>query len=322
MTKEEKAQLLLKKYLNQEATPAEISQVESWYASYEQTPASLNDLKKTAIGEQVFANLKLEMDRPAEAAQVIRFRKVFQIAKIAAAIVVVTGAGLALWISKNRQHPVPEQFLSISTAKDEKKKIILADGSEVVLSPSARLLYPAKFKANNRTIELAEGEAFFKIAHDERRPFTVKTSGGIYTKVLGTSFKIISYQASKNIQVSVATGKVAVGNSRQVFGTLVKGQQIVYDKKEQRAAISYTPAPVYVNLVFEKASLQEVISKLEYSYDIKINLSPALEKLKCSATFNTKQSPEEILDLLCSLHHLKFKKSDDQTFNVYKKMRM
>lgn len=319
MTKEEQAQLLLKKYLNGEANPAEMDQVEKWYTSYEQRPTALNEQRKTQIGEEVFAGLKMEMDKSVETARIIRFRKVFQLAKIAAAVVLISGLGMAFWLTSN-QTIVREQLVSISTTKLEKKKIVLADGSEILLSPSARLLYPAKFKANYRTIELAEGEAFFKIAHDERRPFTVKTAEGIYTRVLGTSFKISAYKSGKSIQIAVATGKVAVGNSNQVFGTLVKGQQVVYDKKAQRATISYTPAPTYVNLVFERASLEEVIRKLAYSYDIKINLAPALEKLKCSATFNTKQTPEEILDLLCSLHHLKFNKSDDQrTFNVYKK---
>ena len=319
MTKEEKAQLLLKKYLNQEASPEEVNQVEAWYASYEQRPASLNEGRKTQIGGEVFAALQLEMQSTGKSARLIRLHQVFQMAKIAAAIVVIAGLGMTFWMARKPQL-VAEQLVSISTAKQEKKKIVLSDGSEIILSPSARLLYPAKFKANQRTIELAEGEAFFKIAHDERRPFTVKTAEGIYTKVLGTSFKISSYQANKSIQIAVATGKVAVGNSSQVFGTLVKGQQVVYDKKAQRATISYTPAPIYVNLVFERASLQQVIEKLEYSYDIQIHLAPALGKLKCSATFNTKQTPEEILDLLCSLHHLQFKKSNDQkTFNVYKK---
>jgi ferric-dicitrate binding protein FerR (iron transport regulator) len=119
----------------------------------------------------------------------------------------------------------------------------------------------------------------------------------------------------------VATGKVAVGNTKQVFGTLVKGQQITYDKKQERALIDYTPAQVYVNLVFEKESLQQVCSKLEYAYGIKINLKDqALGRLKCTATFNTRQAPEEIMDLLCSLHRMKFNQSDDhKTFNVYKK---
>lgn len=318
MTKEEQAQQLLKKYLDQQASPAEIKQVESWYASYEHQTTSLNEDRKAEIGAQVLAKLKQEMEKLNEP-KVFRLSRTFQWAKIAAAITLISASGLAIW-SLSVQKAVPERLLAISTAAGENKKIILPDGSEVSLSPSARLLYPQKFKEGSRTIELTEGEAFFKVTHDERRPFTVKTSNGLYTKVLGTSFRIQSYRATRNIKISVATGKVAVGNAHQVFGTLVKGQQIVYDKQEQRAAISYTPVPVYVNLIFERTSLLEVVNKLQYAYSIHIILSnKALNQLKCSATFNTKQSPEEILDLLCSLHHLKFKKSDDhKTFNIYK----
>lgn len=319
MTKEERASLLLQKYTDHTATPSERIQVEKWYAEYDKQSAQLAPSAKEKIHAQMSARIQEEMIKETKAMH--RRLPVLQfMLRTAAVFIVICGAGMAFWHFSRQQAP-PEKLVTVATLAGEKKDLVLPDGSQITLAPSSRFVYPAKFKPNSRLVKLAEGEAFFKIAHEEKRSFTVQTSDGIYTRVLGTSFRIKSYHLSPKIEVSVATGKVAVGNSRQVFGTLVKGQQIAYDKNRQVAAISYTPQPVYVNLVFEGTPLKKVFEKLAYAYSIQIDLdNQALGKRKCTASFNTRQKPEEILDILCSLHHLKFNQSDDhKTFNVYKK---
>lgn len=319
MTKEERARILLQKYADHTATPSERSQVEEWYAHYEYPDFQLEDPAKAKINARIFAQLQHEMLKDIKPDE----RKLWPgrfILRAAAILFILCGAGFAFKYFSDRQ-VIPEKMIIVSTKAGEKKDIVLPDGSQIVLNPSSKLSYPVKFKQNSRLVQLSEGEAFFKIAHEERRSFTVQTSNDIYTKVLGTSFRIKSYHLSPKIEISVATGKVAVGNSHQVFGTLVKGQQICFDKKTQRAAISYTPQPVYVNLIFEGTPLNKVLEKLAYAYNIKIGLDQEeLGKRKCTGSFNTRQKPEEILDILCSLHHLEFNQSDDhKTFNVYKK---
>lgn len=319
MTKEEQARELLRKYIDKEASPAEIAQVERWYVtSSRDALPPLEKERKQAIAENMLRKLRGEMEK--EELKTLRFPAWYQMRKVAAAVLLISSAGLAGWLL-NKKQVVNEQLLSLTTRAGEKKKIVFSEGSEIILGPSSRLLYPAKFKSRDRTVSLSEGEAFFNITHEEDRPFMVKTREDLYTKVLGTSFSIKSYHKSRRISVAVVSGKVAVGNSNQVFGTLIKGQQIAYDKIDQRAEISYTPVKTYVNLRFDHTTLQEVARQLEYAYSIRISLnSPSIKKLKCNATFNTKQSPEEILDIICSLHHLRLGIAEDhKTFNVYRK---
>ncbi|MDR6781602.1 transmembrane sensor [Pedobacter africanus] len=319
MTKEEKAKALLEKYAAGEATAAERQHVETWYASQEYREFPIGADKKAAIGAAIFQELQREMQQT-QAARLVRLKQWYKVAKAAAVLLLVAAAAVLLWPEGGKQTAGPA-LAAVRTSASQKKNIVLADGSKINLGPSSCLTYPVKFSGRKRVVELNEGDAFFDIAHDASRPFTVKTVHDLETRVLGTSFRIQARAASPVVKITVATGKVAVGNTKQVFGTLVKGQQITYDKKQERALIDYTPAPVYVNLVFEKESLQQICSKLEYAYGIKINLKDqALGRLKCTATFNTRQAPEEIMDLLCSLHRMKFNQSDDhKTFNVYKK---
>lgn len=317
MTEEEQAKELLKKYAAKELDPTGIKKVDNWYSSFEQSDAHINVDRKAEIKERMFAELQNAMAAAPER-KVFTLASLIRISSVAAAIFIILGIGIVLWLPAGKSSPTGQLF-SVSTNAGEKKKLTLSDGSEIWLNPSSCISYGKQFSKTSRTIELTEGEAFFKIAHEEQRPFLVKTANHITTKVLGTSFRIKSYKARKSIDVLVATGKVAVGNTHQVFATLIRGQQISYDKENQSAAVTYTPAPIAVKLVFDNITLQEAVKELEYAYSIRIELeNPSLTDLKCEATFTTKQQPAEILDILCSLHHLKFKESDDhKTFKIY-----
>ena len=241
--------------------------------------------------------------------------------RIAATTIIVCGIGFGYWkLAPRTKQPAYAQ-LAVSTNAGEKKTITLSDGSEITLKPSSQLKYPARFSSASREISLVEGEAFFKIAHDEKRPFSVQLPEKLYTRVLGTSFTIRAFKACRKMNISVSTGKVAVGNKNQVFGTLIKGQQITYDKNKQSVLISQSPVPD-TKIVFDGITLQQAMNKLEYIYSIKIDLSPAkMGNMGCTATFHSKQTPEEILGILSSLYNFKFKIAPDhKSFKIYKKM--
>ncbi|TCD18980.1 DUF4974 domain-containing protein [Pedobacter psychrodurus] len=312
---EEQAKELLQKYLDKQASPQEQKKVEEWYATLNQENIELSDDRKAAIGEQMFAHLQTAMHEKPKHGKVFKLQSFI---RIAAAILIIVTLGISIW----RLHaPIKlENEITVITGSAERKRITLSDGSMVLLEPSAKLCYPKAFDSNNRQIALKEGEAFFDIAHQEKRPFTVHTTSGVDIRVLGTSFKVKSYQASKHIEVAVVTGKVAVSNKKGNLGTLIKDEFLTYDKSAGRAAIGKTKAVAFIELAFDGASLEQVINKLQYVYSIKISLSDsALNKLKSTAVFSSRQSPEEILDIICSLHHLKFNGSKNhKTFNIYR----
>ncbi|WP_316752400.1 FecR family protein [Pedobacter gandavensis] len=318
MTKEEQAQLLLSKYLKGEASPEEKEQVAQWYQSYE-AQNTLGKGRKSEIAAGILGNLQREMEGKGQA-KLARLFTLCPLAKVAAAVLFVL-AGAIGYRSVYKTPSVKTQFFTINTTATEKKTVVFSDGSKVIMAPLAQLVYPLKFKRSDRTISLTEGEAFFQIAPEKNRPFIVKTSNDLYTKVLGTSFRIKSYKQQHDISIQVATGKVAVGNTHQVFGTLVKGQEISFDKVNQRAIIRQIPVKTFVDIKFEGIPLGELVKKLEYAYNIRIFLSSSeLAGLKCTGIFNTRQSPEEILEIISALHRLKFDTTENhKTYNLYRK---
>ncbi len=112
-----------------------------------------------------------------------------------------------------------------SVANDEKKMILLGDGTKVWVNGSSKLEYPQRFvKGEPREVTL-HGEAYFEVERSEEWPFIVHT-GEIETKVLGTKFNIRAYPELGDVLVTVRSGKVQVNKQRKRVATLVGNQEV------------------------------------------------------------------------------------------------
>lgn len=102
------------------------------------------------------------------------------------------------------------QIHRLSIPRGKTFKVVLSEGTEVFLNSDSRLVYPVVFKGKERVVSL-EGEAYFQVAKDNRRPFIVK-SGNIQVRVLGTEFNVRSYSPAETC-VTLIEGKVAVSDT-------------------------------------------------------------------------------------------------------------
>jgi transmembrane sensor len=84
------------------------------------------------------------------------------------------------------------------------QKITLADGSVVTLNTSSRI--EARITAEERSIRLLQGEAYFEVAHDASRPFRVYAGDGVTTAV-GTAFSV--HLDRNAVEVVVSQGRVS-----------------------------------------------------------------------------------------------------------------
>ncbi|HWB50378.1 MAG TPA: FecR domain-containing protein [Stellaceae bacterium] len=97
-------------------------------------------------------------------------------AAIAACLVLVAGPNLVLRLQADHL-----------TGTAEERTVQLADGSTVRLAPESAI--DVAYGATDRHVRLLKGEAFFEVAHDAARPFTVE-AGGVETTDLGTAFDV------------------------------------------------------------------------------------------------------------------------------------
>ncbi|WP_334186146.1 FecR family protein [Novosphingobium sp.] len=141
----------------------------------------------------------------------------------------------------------------------------LEDGSQVILSAGSAI--SQDFNRSRRHIGLLEGEAWFDVAHDSARPFTVQAQDMTVT-VTGTAFDVA--MTDETLSVSVARGSVRVegeGGSR-LAAALKPGQRLSLDRRTGRATVlAISPLEIGAwrsgRLAVRNASVADVVEVLE-----------------------------------------------------------
>ncbi|MNS62982.1 fec operon regulator FecR [compost metagenome] len=177
----------------------------------------------------------------------------------------------------------------------------MPDGSILHLNGDTRLA--ARFGANERRVELTQGEAFFEVQHDTSRPFVVEGGVGQVT-VTGTRFNV--RRDSESLRVSVESGSVRLESGpwwRHSEHRLGAGQQ----------AIAYAGGPLgevtQVNvdnltawqrgkIIFNNVPLATVINEMNRYLTQPASLdAPALGPYRISGVFSV-DDPLAMIDAL------------------------
>jgi ferric-dicitrate binding protein FerR (iron transport regulator) len=202
--------------------------------------------------------------------------------------------------------------VEVINTSDKPQKVILKDGSTVVLKQHSSISYPEPFGIKNRTVFL-KGEAFFQVKKDSSNPFIVH-AGELVTQVLGTSFTVKSYEACETIEVVVATGSVSVYEKQEKSLRnrngiiLTPNQKITFDKKSQKITAGLVEKPAIAAplrpeakkiFVFDETSLAQVLATLKKAYGIDILVeNDGLNACRITADLNNLSLYTQ-LDLIC-----------------------
>ena len=117
----------------------------------------------------------------------------------------------ATWLSDYRMQKELTRYLRVRySPAGQIVSMGLPDGTSVQLNSGATMYYPAMFKGKEREVRL-EGEAFFEVAHDSKKPFIVKTFASDI-KVLGTKFNVNADRNAGEFSVTLAEGSVQVSS--------------------------------------------------------------------------------------------------------------
>lgn len=226
---------------------------------------------------------------------------------MAAMLIVVSGIGLLLVKSGKPKSKQIAMVKVISNPNGEQRSITMPDGSVIYLNAGSRISYNAHFNTNKREVKL-EGEAFFEVVHETKRPFIVKT-GKVSTTVLGTSFNIKAFPA-KPVEVTVETGKVGVvlqrAHQQNTLDLLLPNEQLLIDALTERIVRKKVKATDVsgwrdYKLVFYNMPLQDIAASIARTYDVRISFSkPQLAQLKLTAKFD-KCGIKQVMEVLSKL---------------------
>lgn len=205
--------------------------------------------------------------------------------------------------------------------KEEIDSLLLDDGSKIYLATNTRFSYPQKMNGKTRNVNLQNGEAFFKIAKDPSRPFTVQLNNSKVT-VLGTSFNIRN--TLRSVDLSVNSGKVAFeaisGNKPAI---LTAGMGLNYNISANniiRFSSVNQNNSYWLNkeMVFVNASLEQVFESLENCFGVKVKLRDTIRfKHKFNADFKNTELPE-ILEVLRATYPIQLNLKDKQIIVKHK----
>ncbi|MBS1662549.1 MAG: FecR domain-containing protein [Bacteroidetes bacterium] len=168
-------------------------------------------------------------------------------------------------------------YNSLSTPAGGQYQVTLADGTKVWLNALSKLQYPGAFKGRERIVELT-GEAYFEVAKDATKPFTVKVNG-VAVGVLGTSFNVNAYNDEPEIRTTLLEGAVRVKKGASEL-TLKPGQQgIAGDVLTQRAAdVDRVMAWKKGFFSWDAADIHTVMRQLSRWYGVEIKYEGAPTK--------------------------------------------
>lgn len=204
------------------------------------------------------------------------------VGKVAAILIVGVMIGISVPYFTNFSPELEEASVSQTIIKQnprgQKTTVFLNDGTKVILNAESSIEYKRKFENGLREVKLT-GEAFFDVAHDESRPFVVK-SGLLETTALGTSFNIKAHD-EEDIKVSLLTGKVKVVNASSQGDEgdviLLPGEQVAFQGKSgtlDKGKFDLSKVAAWKDgvLIFDDSSMGEIKQMLERWYGVEIRL--------------------------------------------------
>ena len=183
--------------------------------------------------------------------------------------------------------PTPAALFSgeqtFRTGVGQTSTVRLRDGSVVTLDTDTVLR--ARLEDDRRSIRLSRGQAYFKVAKDRTRPFTVAAGDKVVTAV-GTAFSVRLQK--KAVEVTLVEGKVRVEDSRPparpkpgqiASAEMQAGSRLVAveDKGWVLRPVDTGKATSWMEgqLIFENRPLGEVAAELNRYSDRKIVIADA-----------------------------------------------
>ncbi|WP_369059051.1 FecR domain-containing protein [Caulobacter sp. 73W] len=164
------------------------------------------------------------------------------------------------------------------TEVGERRIIRLSDGSTLQLNTDSRVR--VRLGKARRLIDLERGQAFFDVAHDPSRPFTVD-AGGVDVTALGTKFDV--RRDANGAYVTLVQGRVVVRREADHYDaiTLDPGQGATAEQNgpprllatDVQAATSWTQG----RLVFHDTPLFAAVAEVNRYSDRKLTLGDGVD---------------------------------------------
>ena len=219
----------------------------------------------------------------------------------------------------------------------KRQKVVLPDGTKVILNAGSYMKYPRQFGKEDRYVHF-KGEAYFDVKRDEALPFVVKTSRSevmvlgtefcvkdyvnqVNQTTLGTTFNLNNYEDSEELQLTLCTGKVLMNFGEEQL-KLTPGEQLVLDKTNMHLEREHVNTQNYMlwmqnKLYFNRTPIQEVTRRLERVYNYTIQLDSSFVFNNFLSGTHDNRSLEAVLESIRLATGIKYRK-ENNSYILYK----
>jgi transmembrane sensor len=226
-------------------------------------------------------------------------------------------AAIFLWIDRGTAR-------SYSTGIGEQRTIQLVDGSTVELNAGSRV--EVRLTDRRRDVALIQGQALFRVAKDQHRPFIVRV-GEAQVRAVGTEFDV--YKKNTETVVTVVEGRVETYSGSDGAGAsaivLSAGEQLTVlphtVTKPTRADTAAATAWVQKRLIFDEMPLSEVAEEFNrYNRRPLAIDDPELRSLKISGVYSS-TDPTSLINFLRSQNSIRVIETENQVRVVRREAR-
>lgn len=286
-----------------DADTREAADFEAWKSADSAHADAFNEVWSTSQDPALAEAMRLSEQR-----RTIRRGRARPIAALAGGLLAAALAIAVAWPQLQLMTVAP---IPLETAPGQHREVTLADGTRVTLDGATRL--EVRLGSRRRQVELVRGEAFFDVAHDAARPFTVRSDTGS-ARVLGTAFDL--ERADGRLELSVHRGRVRLAPSGLIHRTadLTVGQRAFAKEGRLSAIKPFDPlADDWRSgwLETDGLTLERLVERLNRASTTPIAIAdPVLARQRVAGRFRLDE-PKALVENLALMHGFKVSQTSD-----------
>src|SRR5690625_1538437 len=209
-------------------------------------------------------------------------------------------------------------YNQLITPYGKRSTITLSDGTKAWVNAGSKLTYPAEFSKEKREIYV-DGEIYIEVSEDKKRPFVIKTRQ-MDINVLGTKFNVSAYEADKANSVVLLSGSVSISPGTHNKKIILNPNQM-YSGLEGSHSVENVDASIHILWTrglyqFESEKLDNIVTRLERYYGIRIECDATIAELKCSGKLDMKDDMNKLLEELSRALPIQYQQNTDGSYTI------
>ena len=180
---------------------------------------------------------------------------------------------------------------------------------------------PSFFGDDERVVEL-EGEGYFDVFHDEKRPFIVKTDK-YNIQVLGTEFNVFAYPDCNDFEVDLIKGQLYVYQKDKIdSGIRMDSNEKVVEKSGhlEKMQSDFAQKEVMEKGIYDFSGipLGTLLERLELWYNVNITVEdPSILEQVYIGKFRQSDDVVDILNAIKMVGKFNFRQESDKEFVIF-----